>query len=127
VKLARDIMKTQVNPWVVWSPRVLAALAAAFLGLFALDALNGNQPDAGLAGFLVHLTPAAIVLVAVALAWSRPWIGALLFAGFAIGYAFIVRRLDWILVISGPLLIVAAAFALSGWYGRRDSRVRLRA
>jgi len=105
------MVNPHLNTWLTWSPRVLGTLVALFLGLFALDAFAGGA-------FLVHLAPSFLVLTIVALAWHRSWVGAATFAVLAVGYALAVRRLDWILVISGPLLIVAAAFAWSGWNGR---------
>jgi glucose-6-phosphate-specific signal transduction histidine kinase len=104
---------------------VLGTLVAAFLALFALDAFEGHRGlTEVLPALLVHLAPSLLVLAIVALAWHRSWVGAAMFAALAAGYALAVRRLDWILAISGPLLSVAAAFAWSGWYGREDARRR---
>ena len=99
-----------------WVPRLLGTLVAAFLALFALDALTGTKDAAeSVIAFVVHLTPACVVLVAVALAWHRPRVGAFLFTGLAVAYAAVARRPDWVAAISGPLLLVALAFEWSDW------------
>jgi hypothetical protein len=112
-------MNADRKSWTDWSPRLLALLVAAFLGIFSLDAFSGRGASlAAFGAFLIHLAPAAIVVVVVALAWRRPWAGAVLFGGLAVFYALVARRTDWIVAISGPLLIVAASYVWSGWHGR---------
>lgn len=106
-----------------WSPRVLGVLMCAFLGLFALDAFSADKTIVeALRDFVIHLAPAALLLVIVATSWRREWIGAIAFFALAIGYMFMVRgRLDWILVISGPLLIVGTLF---WWSWHLHAKVR---
>ena len=68
------------------------------------------------ADVLVHLLPAILVVVVLAVSWRRQWIGGLAFVALAIAYAVMVRfRLDWIAVISGPLLLVGMLFFWSRW------------
>lgn len=95
-----------------WTPRVLGTLMAAFLGLFALDAFSEGKPLVqALGDFVIHLLPAALVVAVVALAWRWEWVGALAFGGLAIAYAASVSgRVDWILVISGPLFVIGALY-----------------
>ena len=103
-----------------WSPRILGILVALFLGLFALDAFGAGKPfPLAIADFLLHLTPTFSVLALVALAWRSPWIGAVGFAGLAVGYAVAARQHPaWIAAISGPLLLAGALFFWS-WANRR--------
>ena len=106
---------------------MFGTLVAGFLALFALDAFGSNRSFVEtLPEFLAHLAPAGLVLAVVGLTWHRPWLGAAAFAALASAYALVARRLDWILAISGPLLIVAASFGWSGWYGREDPESRRR-
>lgn len=100
----------------LWAPRVLAILTAIFVGLFALDAFGeGRSFWEGLAGFLIHLAPVYVLIAAVVLAWRRPWVGALVFLGLALLYAFAARtHPGWIVAISGPLAIVGVLY-LIGW------------
>jgi CHASE2 domain-containing sensor protein len=95
---------------------------ALFLSLFALDAFPGRTPIEALGAFAIHLVPAAVLAVVVAAAWRMPIIGAVAFAGLAVGYAAMVAgRLDWILVISGPLGLTAVMYAISAYV--RDGRM----
>ena len=99
---------------------MLGLALAGFLGLFALDAFAPGKPvGTAVIDFLIHLLPAAVVCVVVALAWHRAWIGAIAFAALALAYAFMVpSHPDWILVISGPLLLAAILFF---WSWRRTA------
>ena len=83
-----------------------------FFASFALDAL---RPGASVgSATLMHLLPAAIVGVAVAGGWKHPAVGAVAFAALAVGYALMAaEHLDWVAVISGPLALTAALFAVS--------------
>jgi hypothetical protein len=90
-------------------------LMALFLSLFALDAFGKEQSfRESLAAVAIHLVPAAVLLVIVALSWRREWIGGVASIGLAAIYAMMVRgRLDWVLVISAPLLVIGTAFLWS--------------
>ena len=100
-----------------WAPRLLGIGVAIFLSLFALDAFGQGRPwREATADFVIHLTPAALILAAVVASWRREWIGAVAFVGFAIGYASLaLNRPDWILAISGPLFLVGILFLASWW------------
>ena len=116
-------MSPHVRTFVIWGPRVLGMAATAFTGLFALDAFDGRPLSEALPDFAIHLIPAAVVALAVAIAWRYPWLGAIGFGALAAGYAAMVPdRPDWILVISGPLALVAILFAVSGAASRRPSQ-----
>ena len=105
---------------VIWLARGFACAAAIFIGLFALDAFGqGRSFWAALPDFLIHLLPTWILLATVAAAWRRPWIGAVVFFSLAALYtASTLRRPDWVLVIAGPLLLVAVLYFLSWWLPR---------
>jgi hypothetical protein len=115
-------MPTMPNT-LLWLSRALALAMALFIGVFALDAFSeGPSFWAALPHFLRHLLPTWILLAAIAVAWRRPWIGGLAFLSLAGWYATRVRRLDWILVIAGPLVLVATLYFLSWWWPRRWGR-----
>ena len=99
----------------LWAPRVLGLAVAGFLSLFALDVFSeGGNLRGLLLGFVIHLIPTWILLATVVLAWRRPWIGGVVFVGLAAAYALTtLGRPDWILVISGPLLLVGLLYFLS--------------
>lgn len=106
---------TRHHSLVFWSARILGIAVCVFLGAFALDAWEPGKPVARTAAdFLVHLLPSAILLTIVAMSWRRPWIGGVAFLVLAVVYAAIVGfRVDWVLAISGPLLIVGLLFLWS--------------
>ena len=98
-----------MNTLLRWSPRVLGLLLSAFLAMFAMDAIHE-----GVTSLLMHAAPALVALTVVALSWRWPWIGGVVFvAGAALYAATTLRRPDWILTISGPLLVTGILFLLS--------------
>jgi hypothetical protein len=106
-----------------WSPRILGVFVSLFLGAFALDAFSGGKPFAeALTDFLIHLIPSLVVLALVAGSWYRPWLGGLGFVGLGIAYVTVAgNRVDWIIAISGPLLVVGILFLWSWWHERRPT------
>ncbi len=111
-------MTSAFQELLLWGPRIGGLSIAGFLALFALDAFNDTSFVAALPAFAIHLVPSLLVLTVVAIAWKFEWIGALAFIGLAALYATTVRgRLDWIIAISGPLLVVGLLF-LASWRHR---------
>jgi len=109
----------------LWTPRILGILVSAFIGLFALDAFSdGRSFFEALPDFFIHLIPAFVLLALVGLSWRRQWIGGVAFMGLAALYALTMANghLDWMLVISGPLLVVGALYLWS-WRHHRELHV----
>jgi hypothetical protein len=116
---AEGVMTSASRKLFLWAPRVLALSFCTFLSLFALDVFDeGRGPMEAAVALAVHMIPTAALLAAVAAAWRWEWIGAAVFIGAAALYAMSIapRHLDWILVISGPLLVVGASYAWSWLY-----------
>jgi hypothetical protein len=90
----------------------------AFLAMFALDAFGEGKPFIqALAEFAIHLVPALLLLAIVAMSWRWEWVGGIAFVALAAAYvAMVPGRLDWILVISGPLLLIGVLFLASWWF-----------
>ena len=108
-------MSEGARPLFLWMARLAGISISLFLALFALDAFDGGPVAETLPAFVIHLWPAALCGVVVALGWRRWWAGALGFAALAAGYAaWTSGRLDWILAISGPLAVTALLFVLAG-------------
>lgn len=108
----------------LWAPRVLGILVSLFVGMFALDAFSGGRGFIeALPDFLIHLIPACALLGCVLASFRYPWIAGVAFTAFAVLYAVTMSkgRLDWMLAISGPLLVVGVLFLWS-WVQR--GRVR---
>lgn len=115
-------MATTSGRLLLWSPRILGILVSLFIGLFALDAFSQGKPlFQAIPDFVIHLIPALMLLVLVGASWRREWIGGVAFVGLAVVYATMAREhLDWILVISGPLIVVGALFL---WSWRHHSEL----
>ena len=100
-------------------------LFALFLGLFALDVFGEGLGFFGAAAaFLIHLIPAFLVLIVLAVAWRWEWVGAV--AYFFLGVLYLVLawgKLHWsaYLAISGPLFVLGLLFLL-GWHYRAGLR-----
>lgn len=101
-----------------WAPRVLAMLFAGFVGLFAADVFDlGYGFWETVVALLIHLIPTGVLLLLLALAWRREWIGAIVF--FLAALWFLVRFdfwADWqaYALFIGPLLVVSLLF-LANW------------
>jgi hypothetical protein len=111
------------NRLLLWSPRILGILVSLFIGMFALDAFSEGKPFLrAVPDFIIHLIPAFVLLGAVAASFRRQWIGAVAFIGLAVLYAMTMshRHFDWILIISGPLLVVGALFVWSASDSKRQ-------
>lgn len=109
------IVTTTSARLLLWGPRVLGILVCVFLSLFALDAFNeGKTFSEALPAFAIHIAPALVLLAIVAASWRWEWLGGVVFVALAVAYMTIARNhLDWILVISGPLLAVGTLFLWS--------------
>ena len=107
-----------------WVPRVLGLFFAVFISLFALDVFGtgeGFWPT--VIGFLIHMLPTALVLLAVAVAWRRPRLGGLLFLLLAVGYVILVSGRDrWsaFAILGGPALLVGLLFLIDGFARRPE-------
>jgi len=127
---AEGVVMSPIAPHILcWTPRVLGMAFAAFLTLFATDALTlpGDAAHKALA-LLMHLLPTLAVLAALAAAWRREWLAALILPLLAILHAtWAWGRLHWsaYAVIDGPLLLLAALF-WAAWRSRAAAGQRSR-
>ena len=110
-------MSTGTKRFLFWAPRVLCLLFAAFISLFAFDVFTEGYGFWGTVwAFLMHLVPTALVLVALAIAWRREWVGALLFIVLGVSYVVMMwGAMHWsaYLFIAGPLFLIALLFFLN--------------
>lgn len=93
-----------------------------FLALFAFDAWEGDaNVGSRLLALVLHLVPTWLCLGGVLVAWRRAWLGGVIFAALALVYAWWAREHpDWILVVSGPLVVVAGLYTVA-WRRRVPS------
>jgi len=108
-----------------WLPRILSIAFACFISMFALDVFGEHLSFwQTVLGLTMHLIPTFIMVAAIVIAWRWEWVGAAAFGALAAIYiAWVLPRhhLDWILIIAGPALLVAALF-LTDWIKRTEVR-----
>ena len=122
-------MRLRLHQVLFWVPRILAMVFALFVGLPALGAFSVGIPfRQALGPFLLQLIPAALVLIALTVAWHRERLGALIFASLGLLYiVFTWGAFPWFayLVIAGPPLLLAVLFMVS-WVWRGELEIRSR-
>lgn len=116
------IMKTKVQKFWFWLPRVLTVMFALFLAIFSLDVIT---PEASLLdiviGLFMHNLPSIVLIILLFLAKKSEWIIAL--SLFIFGSNFILRSLlEQIaltqmlatnLLIALPSILIAILFIIS--------------
>ncbi|MFN0057765.1 MAG: hypothetical protein ACKVX7_04845 [Planctomycetota bacterium] len=118
-------MNKRSGKLLLWSPRILGILVCLHLSVFALDAFGGGKTFIqSLPDFAIHVAPMLILLAVVGVSWRWEWVGGIVFTGLAAGYAYFARNhVSWILVVSGPLLVVGVLFFWS-WRHHKDLRAQ---
>lgn len=123
-------MRNHNLAFTTWLPRLLAIASLAYLMLFSFDAFSTGAPVGEMIlGFLLHNIPTILLGAVVALAWEHEWAGGTVFglagvayiADLAFGRGFQTYMLTWVLAISGPALLVSAAYWFA-WRRRVASR-----
>ncbi len=110
-----------VRSLLYWAPRVLCIAFAAFMSLFALDVFSeGYGFWQTMLALLMHLIPAAIIVVVLIVSWRWEWVGGVLFIAFGMLYlTWAWKHPDWVWFISGPLFLVGALFFVN-WVKREE-------
>jgi hypothetical protein len=89
-------------------------LMTLFIASFALDAIHD-----GPVALLMHLAPAALLALVIAVSWKREWIAGAFLVIAAAAYAAVTRdHPDWILAITLPLATVGVVY-LASWAASR--------
>lgn len=104
-----------------WTPRVLGALYAVFISLFALDVWGtGAGFMSELIAFLIHLTPVYLIVAALIVAWLYPWVGGILFIALATGFGLFFGRQETstLLLLALPPTITGLLFMCDGCLNR---------
>ena len=115
-------MSQPARRFLLWAPRVLGLLIAAFISIFAFDVFGAGYTFwETVVALMMHFVPTAMILVALAIGWRWEWLGGLLFIALGTLYILVFREGDWIayLLISGPLFLVGILFLLSAWVQKR--------
>jgi prolipoprotein diacylglyceryltransferase len=84
------------NQLIRWAPRILCIFMILFISMFALDAF---APELTLwqqiGGFLIHLIPSYILIVALVIAWKREYIGGWIFTVLGILFSIAVFLINF--------------------------------
>jgi len=99
-----------------WIHRVLALCLAGFVSLFALDVFSGNYSlGEAILGFVIHLIPTWLILIALAIAWRWERLGGVAFLGLA-AYSLFRLGPNWgsTLILTLPLVVIGLLF-LADW------------
>jgi len=98
----------------LWLPAGLGIAYILFISMFALDAFGG---DASLlekiGGFIIHLIPSFVSLIALAVSWKKPIAGGVLFVILSVVFTLYFRTyksLPSFLAISIPLAVIGLLF-----------------
>jgi hypothetical protein len=118
-------MSPQTRSLFKWLPRVLGALYAVFLSVFAFDVWEmAGGAWAKLAAFLIHLLPTYLVVAALFAGWVRPLWGGIGFLTLAVGFPLFFgwNEISHLLIFAGTLAIIGALFMADWWV--REARLR---
>jgi hypothetical protein len=108
-----------------WTPRCLALFFALFLSAFALDVFAESRGFWRTAlSFLIHLLPAALMIVVLLIAWRWERLGGTLFLVFGV-LALVPlwsNGESWMptLILAAPPLLIGLLFLLD-WHFRAES------
>jgi hypothetical protein len=114
-------MSQQTRNLFKWLPRVLGALYAVFISVFAFDVWEmGGGAWEKLAAFLIHLLPTYLVVAALFAGWVRPLWGGIGFLTLAVAFGLIFSRNEWavLLILTGPLILVGLLFLADWWVSK---------
>ena len=105
-----------------WAPRALGIAFALFISVFALDVFGENLPLSKLLiALALHLIPTGMIVVVLALAWKREWLGFVGFVALGLLYMWTTQHRFQViacLIISGPAFLIGLLF-LANWIWRR--------
>jgi len=111
--------------FIYWLPRILGALFALFISMFALDAFGGGVPFIeAVVSFLIHLLPTYIVIAILLIAWKWEWAGGILFILAGIFYIFVANNVLWsaYAVIAGPPILIGTLFIAAHFSSKSTHR-----
>ncbi len=128
-------MKTKIKIKIIhWIPRILCISAILFLGVFAFDSFAPElSMKQQIIGFLMHLIPNFVLLLALIIAWKRELTGGIIFAviGILMMTFYICRwhmsavniwAIVTLLTIPFPFILVGFLFILSYYMKKKQSK-----
>jgi len=121
---AQQHAEGHINPrlarLIYWSPRIAGILIIFFVSLFALDVFEaGLSIWEMLGGFAMHMLPSIAMMVALAVAWRREWLGFWLFLAVAAFFLVKFGSPGNVVLFVGPLFVIALLFGVN-WRWRDE-------
>jgi hypothetical protein len=123
-------MKSKIEKFIFWAPRILSILFTIFLVLFSFDVFGQGYGFWGtVLAFLMHNIPVFILTAVLIISWKREIVGGIAFilAGLlyaALNLITIIKNgfewyyFAWIIQLSGIAFFIGIMF-LVGWYKKR--------
>ena len=106
-----------------WIPRILGIIFAVFISLFALDAFTDGYTWLTFAGFLIHLIPTYLLIIALVIAWKWNLIGGIIYLALGVFYIIISSAEPIAFLIVGiPVIITGGLFILEWYLKKRTKR-----
>lgn len=104
---------------IFYLPRVLAVLFIIFVSVFALDVFEMEATFwQKLAGFLIHLIPSFLLIIATIVAWKKEFIGGIIFIALGVLAAFWTNDIFISLPIILPPFVIGILFLIAGRHRR---------
>src|SRR5512133_1018471 len=112
--------------FILWAPRILALLIAAFVVLMALDNFTAGAPaDQQVKGFFISILPALGLIAGMILSFRYKLAGgiAIILMGIIMTMLlkFSVKSLPF-LILSTPVIVTGILFILSHFYERTSAK-----
>ncbi len=106
-----------------WAPRALGIAFALFISAFALDVFSENLTfGKQLLALAIHLIPTYLIVIVLAFAWKREWLGAVGFIAMGLLYMWITRLrfpLPAYIIVSGSAFLIGLLFLADWLFGRK--------
>ena len=102
-----------MNKLFYYLPRCLAILFVIFVSIFALDVFGtGESLWREIGGFLIHLIPSYILIIATIIAWKKEFTGGVIFIILGVLAAFWIKNSSFSLLIILPPFIIGILFLI---------------
>jgi hypothetical protein len=92
-----------------YSALVLGLVLSAFFLLMSMDSFPRSFESRELLGFIIHIIPGLILILATLISFKRPWAGVIIFTILTVLITFYFstyRNIQLFIIISLPLIII---------------------
>ncbi|MBC8494609.1 hypothetical protein H8D36_00480 [archaeon] len=110
------------NKILFWIPRILGIIFAVFISLFAFDTFIDGFTWITFAGFLIHLIPTYLLIIALVIAWKWNLIGGIIYLALGAFYMVIANANPIAFLIIGVPVIVTGGLFILEWYLKKRTK-----